>query len=404
MSTSPEPSPPRRPRSRHARPRRIPLFWTAPAPILHARRESAGRSARTKDGRAGSRCGPTMSSSPMRIRAFRNPGVENLERSGIMDGPFYEWRKRSLAAHRRGGAQESSAPSSVASSRPRQVSRLRDGFRAQRRRRPCWQSCPPPAKARSRDRPRVRSTCFRSGPSATSWGSPTRTGKSWRASSMERRRPSRPNAHARDPHACRDERSSRSTPIASDSSSAALAHPGNDALSELVASRSKRRRRLGRESFLALIVNIFGGAVGSTSAAIANSIHLLLDRIRSRRTLVRREPERIKPADRGMSPSGSALSDRSAGGPTSPSKPSASTPSSPGEGDLHLARGGQSRPRAFRAPGRVRHRAPGPIRISASAIGPHFCLGHALARASRPSEAVLALLMAHHPNAELRDP
>ena len=53
-----------------------------------------------------------------------------------------------------------------------------------------------------------------------------------------------------------------------------LAHPREDLISDLV--QSEREGRLDRAELLALVVNVIGGAVGSTRAAIANSVYLLL--------------------------------------------------------------------------------------------------------------------------------
>ena len=53
-----------------------------------------------------------------------------------------------------------------------------------------------------------------------------------------------------------------------------LAHPREDLISDLV--QSEREGRLDCAELLALVVNVIGGAVGSTRAAIANSVYLLL--------------------------------------------------------------------------------------------------------------------------------
>ncbi|MEO8697561.1 MAG: cytochrome P450 [Acidimicrobiales bacterium] len=53
-----------------------------------------------------------------------------------------------------------------------------------------------------------------------------------------------------------------------------LARPREDLITDLV--QSEREGRLDRAELLALVVNVIGGAVGSTRAGIANSVYLLL--------------------------------------------------------------------------------------------------------------------------------
>jgi cytochrome P450 len=70
-----------------------------------------------------------------------------------------------------------------------------------------------------------------------------------------------------------------------------LAHPREDLISDLV--QSEREGRLDRAELLALVVNVIGGAVGSTRAAIANSVFLLLAH-REQAAWVRDDPSRVR--------------------------------------------------------------------------------------------------------------
>jgi cytochrome P450 len=69
--------------------------------------------------------------------------------------------------------------------------------------------------------------------------------------------------------------------------------PGEDLVSDLLAAESERR--VEREELLALAVNVIGGAVGSTRAAIANSVLALVTHP-EQAAWVRHEPVRVAPA------------------------------------------------------------------------------------------------------------
>ena len=103
-----------------------PLFWTDPYSMLRAARER-GRTARTQQGELVLLCADDVELAHADPR-FANPGVENLERSGISDGPFYEWRKRTLAALE--GDEHKRLRAFIGRLfTPRQSARLREGFR-----------------------------------------------------------------------------------------------------------------------------------------------------------------------------------------------------------------------------------------------------------------------------------
>jgi cytochrome P450 len=70
-------------------------------------------------------------------------------------------------------------------------------------------------------------------------------------------------------------------------------HPREDLITDLV--QSEREGTLTRPELLALVVNIIGGAVGSTRAGLANSVYLLLSH-RDQAEWVRDDPSRVRPA------------------------------------------------------------------------------------------------------------
>jgi cytochrome P450 len=72
-----------------------------------------------------------------------------------------------------------------------------------------------------------------------------------------------------------------------------LRTPGEDLVSDLLEAESAGR--VGRAELIALVVNVIGGAVGSSRAGIANSILLLLRHPEQARW-VRQDPNRIRPA------------------------------------------------------------------------------------------------------------
>jgi cytochrome P450 len=72
-----------------------------------------------------------------------------------------------------------------------------------------------------------------------------------------------------------------------------LEEPGADLVSDLLAA--EQRGQLSRPELLAMVVNVIGGAVGSTRAGIANSVLLLLSHPDQARW-VRADPGRVRPA------------------------------------------------------------------------------------------------------------
>jgi cytochrome P450 len=153
-----------------------------------------------------------------------------------------------------------------------------------------------------------------------------------------------------------------------------LANPREDLVSDLV--QSEREGRLDRPELLALVVNVIGGAVGSTRAAIANSVYLLLSHPEQARW-VRDDPLRVRLAVeeclRYAPPFRAGR--RKVVAPTS----RFGLNLAPGD-TLYVARPAVNRdPQRWIDPERfdvTRHEQ----RHYSFGYGPHFCLGQALAR------------------------
>ncbi len=363
-----------------------PLFWTDPAPMLRAARER-GSTARTAQGDLVLLRADDIEFAHVDPR-FHNPGVENLERAGIADGPFYEWRKRSLAALE--GDEHKKLRTFIGRLfTPRQVSRLREGFRERAttlladaaatkgeieivheyaRVLPLWAVC---HFLGIPDEDREELAGFVYG-----------TEEPFNAALTPEIR-----ARAETAIVALYEYSERLI-------ERCLADPGEDALSGLVASRSKADG-VSDENFLALIVNILGGAVGSTSAAIANSIHLLLSHP-EQAALVRREPERIKAAVEECLRLAPPF--RIGGRVVTEPLEAFGTQLQPGDRIFVWRAAANRDPERFERPDEFDIERPSQPHISFG-HGPHFCLGHAMGRV-QAQEAVLTLLT-DRPEAEL---
>ncbi|MCE2390266.1 MAG: cytochrome P450 [Proteobacteria bacterium] len=364
---------------------RDPHFWTEPLPLLRAARER-GRTALTAGGE------------PVLLRAddvefahadprFSNPGVANLERLGISDGPFYEWRKRTLAAIEGEGHRRLRSFIGRLFS-PRQTARLREAFRAHANsvldraaeretldivtqyasELPLWGIC---HFLGIPDTDRERIGAFMVG---------TEEGFS-AAMTPEIRE--------------RAERSIEAlTEYARKLIRRCAERPGPDALSELVASR-RHADGVSDEDFLALIVNLIGGAVGSTRSAISNSVFLLLSHPEQAR-LVRLDPERARPAVEEclrLSPP-FRIGRRVA----VDSVTACGLDLSAGDSVLIWRMAANRDPERFERPDEFDIERP--IRPHASfGHGAHFCLGQALARVE--VQEALTTLLTRFPRAEL---
>jgi hypothetical protein len=264
---------------------RDPRFWTDPAPLVREAR-ARGRTARTHAGE------------PVLLRAddvelahadprFRNPGVANLEALGICDGPFYAWRKRTLAAL--DGPEHVRLRSFIGRLfTPRQTARLRSDFRAHADRR----SAELAARGEidvvadyARELPLFGICHFLGIPGADREALAEFLVGTEEGFSAAMTPAIRARAEASIVALSRyvEKLIARCT-----------AQPGEDALSELVA-QGAQSDAIDPADFRALLVNILGGAVGSTRAAIANSLFLLLAHP-EQAALVRAEPERVRAA------------------------------------------------------------------------------------------------------------
>jgi len=356
---------------------RDPHFWTHPWEFL-AEARSRGRTALTQRGE------------PVLLRAadveqahadprFRNPGVANLEQLGIRDGPFYEWRKRTLAAL--DGAEHLRLRSFVGRLfTPRQTARLREAFRAHARERldalagkgeidvvrdyaldlPLWGIC---RFLGVPDADREELEGFLVG---------TEEGFSAAMTPEIRARAEASILALTDYVERLIERCTRA--------------PGDDALSELIAAGT-RGEAISPADFVALLVNILGGATGSTRAAIANGAFLLLAHP-GQAELLRREPGRIRAAVEECLRLHPPFR---VGRRVAAAKLHAFGLSlQPGD-SLFVWRAAANRdPERFDDPDRFDiSRAPHPH--ASFGHGPHFCLGQALARVE-VQEALLALV------------
>jgi cytochrome P450 len=364
---------------------RDPRFWTEPAELVREARRRA-RTARTGQGE------------PVLLRAddvelahsdprFANPGVANLEQLGIRDGPFYEWRKRTLAALE--GAEHQRLRSFIGRLfTPRQTAKLRGELRSHAaalleraaprgeldvvadyaRDLPLWAIC---RFLGVPDRDREELAEFLVG---------TEEGFS---AAMTPEIRARAEASIVALYAYVERLIAR-----------CRAHPGDDALSELVAA-GLAAETIAREDFLALLVNILGGAVGSTRAAIANNLFLLLAHPEQAARL-RLEPERVRAAvEEGLR----LFPPFRVGRRVAVEKLDAFGLHLEAGESVFIWRAAANRdPERFADPDRFDIARP-PLPHASFGHGAHFCLGQALARVE-VQEAVLALLE-RFPRAEL---
>lgn len=265
-----------------------PDYWTDPYPRLRAARAS-GRTARTHSGET------------VLLRAedadvaytdprFTVPGLGDLERLGIFDGPFYEWRRHTLAVME--GADHRRLRAFVGPAfMPRQLQRLR-GFAAERARGlvergvergemevltefagdlPLWTLCRYLGIA-DEDRAGLGSFLIGLEEGFTSPMTPERRQRVETAVVALNRFVARIIAQGR-------ERPATDTVLGTLIEAQRSAHADGPSDAELQS----------------LIVNLIGGAVGSTRAALTNAV-LELARHPDQAALLRREPQRVPAA------------------------------------------------------------------------------------------------------------
>ena len=244
---------------------REPEFWQDPYPAYAAARARA-RCARTSGGELVLLNAADFDTVHV-DRAFGQPGVLALERLGVHDGPFYEWRGRSMAAH--DGSMHTRLRSTVVRTfTPMRVERLRASLADHARtmltaaRRhgsfdvvtdyasdlPLWLICEflgLPVDAREEIATFLEGT-------ESGFTDPL---------TPEKRQVAEDGVVAlgRFVGGLIAERE---------------AAPREDLVSDLLDA--EREGRLDRDELVALVVNVLGGAVGSSRAAIANSVLLLV--------------------------------------------------------------------------------------------------------------------------------
>lgn len=311
--------------------------------------------------------------------AFAQPGLRALERLGVHDGPFYEWRRLTMPAHD-GPVHERLRGTVVRAFTPRRVEPLREELSGHARsvlRRlrerdafdvvadyaddlPLWLICRflgLPVDARSEIATFLAGT---------------------EAGFVDPLTPERRAIAERGIVALYTYVERLVTSRAAD--------PQDDIVSDLLEAEADGR--LSRAELLALVVNVLGGAIGSSRAAIANSILLLLSHPAQAAWLREARDERLSPAIeeclRYHPPfrTGRKLvvDDNDLFG----------VPLRAGD-TVFLARQAANRdPRRWDDPDRF-DVTRAPERHFSFGYGPHFCLGQALARLD-VQEAVRAFL------------
>jgi cytochrome P450 len=356
---------------------RDPEFWQDPYPVLRAAR-AQDRTARTAAGEP-----VLLAADDFDVAhtdaAFVQLGLEALERLGMHDGPFHEWRGRTMAAH--DGDVHTRLRGTVSRAfTPRRVEPLRESLRRHARRTldelsssgeldlvdyardlPLWLICEflgLPQDAR------VEIDGFLAG-TEEAFAEPLTT---------EARR------HAEDGIVALSR-------FVANLVVAREAEPEEDLVTDLLDA--ERAGLLDRAELVALAVNVIGGAVGSSRAAIANSLLVLLH-----------HPEQARWVSADHDRIGAAVEEclrfhppfRSGRRKTSIAVTRFGIDLPAGE-TVFLARQAANRdPRRWRDPDRFDVRR-SVERHYSFGYGPHFCLGQALARLD-VQESVWAFLAA----------
>lgn len=218
--------------------------------------------------------------------AFGQLGLASLERLGIADGPFYEWRGRTMAAHD-GPVHDRLRGSLGRSFTPRRVEPMRVALRAHAA------ELLRAASARggfdvvadyADDLP-LWLICGFLGLSQGSRGEIA----DFLAGTEE---------GFTDPMTDEGRRRAEDGIVAlsgyvEDLVAQRVRHPGEDLVSDLVTAESEGV--LAHDELVALVVNVIGGSVGSSRAGIANSLLLLMQHP-DQAAWVRASPDRVRPA------------------------------------------------------------------------------------------------------------
>jgi cytochrome P450 len=263
---------------------RDPEFWQDPYPTYeHARRSH--RIARSSTGEA-----ILLRADDLELAhthpAFGQPGLLALERLGVHDGPFYEWRSKSMAAHD-GSVHDRLRSTVVRAFTPLRVQKFRDALAehardllARVREResfdivtdyaddlPLWLICEflgLPVEERA---------------AIAGFLAGTETGFV-------------------DPLTAANRQVAEAGILALEHYVEGLvaareADPAEDLVTDLLGA--EREARLDRSELVALVVNVLGGAVGSSRAAITNSLLVLLTHP-EQAAWVRADRDRLGPA------------------------------------------------------------------------------------------------------------
>lgn len=362
-------------------PMRLPLrdktFWQDPYPTLDAAR-AQHRTAVSENGEAvilSIADLEEVSAHPAMVPL----GLDALERLGICDGPFYEWRALSLNArghddHRRLRALVGRAFT------PMQVQRVRPLVRAH-------------AEALldalgergemevqadfARDIPLFSICVFlgipvedRSAIESLHFG--TEEGFGWPMTPERRARAEEGIVGLYDYSRGLVERRRRA--------------PADDLISSLIRVE-EHGDRLSEDELLAMVVNLIGGAIGSTSSAIANAVHLFATRP-DQAALLRAHPELAKPAVEEVLRFAPPF--RSTRRKAEVPLDVAGVHLEPGQAVLLSRQAANRDPDRFARPHEL-DITRGDTNHASFGHGPHFCLGQALARANL-TEAVPALV------------
>jgi cytochrome P450 len=217
---------------------------------------------------------------------FVQPGLDALHRLGIHDGPFHAWRARTMAAVD-GPPHERLRGLVGRAFTPRRVDRMRDGLRAHAH--ALLDAVEPSGTCDvvadyAHDMPLWLICAFLGLPqeARTEIGGFLAGTEEGFADPMTADRRQRAEDGIVALHAFAERLVAARTEA-----------PGEDLVSDLVAAEA--RGDVDRDDLLALIVNVIGGAVGSSRSGIANSV-LELIRHPEQAAWVRADPARTRPA------------------------------------------------------------------------------------------------------------
>lgn len=219
--------------------------------------------------------------------AFAQPGLRALERLGVHDGPFYEWRRLTMPAHD-GPVHERLRSTVVRAFTPRRVEPLRAELYEH--------ACAMLRRLRTRDQFDVVADYADDLPL---WLICRFLGLPVDARTEIARFLAGTEAGFVDPLTPERRQVAEDGIVAlyayvEQLVAARVADPHDDIVSDLL--EAEMEGRLSRDELVALVVNVLGGAIGSSRAAIANSILLLLTHPEQTAWVQAAPDERLNPA------------------------------------------------------------------------------------------------------------